>query len=139
VPRFPISALVLAAAVLSFVFAVPLAAQAKDGDGDGQVRVAGVCGNSVTSELSVKRDNDGLELRFKLRQGRSGAAWRVVLVQERRIAWKGNPRTTGSSGSFEVRRTLPDLPGADAITVRAWGPLGVGCRATATLRESSGA
>ena len=133
-PRSPITLVVLAATLLSFVAAWPLAAQAKDGG--GQVRVAGVCGRGADSELTLKRDNDGLELRFKLRHGRTGAAWRVVLVQERRVAWKGGAKTSGSSGSFEVRRMLPDLPGADAITVRAWGPLGLGCLATATLRES---
>ena len=133
-PRCLIGVLVLAAALLSIVTARPLAAQAKDGG--GQVRVTGVCGKGVTSELTLKSDNGSLELRFKLRHGRTGAAWRVVLVQERRIAWKGATRATGSSGSFEVRRTLADLPGADAITVRAWGPLGLGCQATATLRES---
>jgi hypothetical protein len=59
-----------------------------------------------------------------------------VLVQERRIAWKGTARTTGSNGSFELRRTLQDLPGDDAVTVRAWGPHGLGCHATATLSEA---
>ncbi len=132
--RSLITLLALAAAVLSLVAARPLVAEAKDGD--GQVRVVGVCGRNVTSELAVKSDDGNLELRFKLRHGRSGAAWRVVLVQERRIAWKGSAKATGSSGSFEVRRTLSDLPGADAITVRAWGPFGLGCRASATLRES---
>jgi hypothetical protein len=134
VPRALISLLALAA-VLSLVAARPLVAEAKDGD--GQVRVVGVCGKNVTSELTVKGDHGSLELRFKLRHGGTGAAWRVVLVQERRIAWKGGTKATGSSGSLEVRRTLPDLPGTDAITVRAWGPLGLGCLASATFRGSS--
>ena len=123
--------LLLAVALLSLVAAWPLAALAKDGD--GEARVKGTCSKGAASELRLKSDDDGVELRFKLHHSRTGAAWRVVLVQERRIAWKGAARTTGSSGSFEVRRTLPNLPGSDEITVRAWGPRGLNCQATAIL------
>ena len=113
------------------VAAFPFAAFAKGGD--DEVRVRGVCGRGTTSELRVKGDDDGLEVRFKVDYSRAGVAWRVVLVHERRVAWKGRPRTTRPYGSFEVRRTLRDFPGADTITARAWGPSGVACRATATL------
>ena len=37
------------------------------------------------------------------------------------------------SGSYEVERMLPDLPGSDSVTVRAWGPRGVSCSVSATL------
>ena len=134
VARF-LTSLLIAAALLAMVAARPLAAPAKDGDGD-EVRVTGVCGGSVTSELRAKAEDDGIELRFKLRRSRSGAVWRIVLVHERRIAWKGTAKSTGSSGSFELRRMLTDFSGADAISVRAVGPRGVVCRASATLLES---
>jgi hypothetical protein len=130
-----LSVLLLAVALLSLVAARPLVAQAKDGD--DQVRVKGTCGKGAASELTLKSGHDGLELQFKLHHSRAGDAWRVVVVQERRIAWKGAAKAAGSNGSFELRRTLPDLPGSDAVTVRAWGPHGLGCRATAILAESS--
>jgi hypothetical protein len=130
-----LTVLLLAVALLSLVAARPLAARAKDGD--GEVRVKGTCGKGAASELRLKSRDDGLELRFKLHHSRSGAAWRVVLVQERRIAWKGGAKTAGSNGSFELRRTLPDFPGSDEITVRAWGPRGLNCQATAILAEAS--
>jgi hypothetical protein len=126
--------LAIAVAALWLLAARPLAAAAKDGD--GEVRVTGVCGRGAQSELRLKTRDDGIELRFKLDHTRRGAAWRVVVVQERRIAWKGSARTAGSSASFDVRRTLQDLPGADAVTVSAWGPRGLVCRATATLPEA---
>jgi hypothetical protein len=131
VARF-LTPLLFAAALLALA-AWPIAAPAKDGD--GEVRVAGTCGGGVASELRLKGEDDGIELRFKLRHSRAGAVWRIVLVQERRIAWKGTAKTTGSSGSFELRRTLRDLPGADAISVRALSPRGLVCRATATILE----
>lgn len=112
----------------------PVAAVAKDGR--GEVRVAGVCGSGAASKLRLKSGDDGIELQFEVDHSRAGVVWRVVLVHERRIAWKGAARTTRLNGSFEVRRTLQDLPGADAVTARAWGPRGLVCRAAATLPDS---
>jgi hypothetical protein len=66
-----------------------------------------------------------------VRRNRRGERWRVVLVHERRVAWRG-VRTSGSSG-FRVRRTLRDLGGSDRVKVRASGPRGVTCEAAATL------
>jgi hypothetical protein len=57
----------------------------------------------------------------------------VVLIQDRRVIWRGRARTGGPSASFEVERRLRDLPGADQVTARASGPGGLTCSATATL------
>ena len=123
------------AILLVLLFAArPAPAVAKDGRGD--VRVAGVCGSGATSKLRLKSDDDGIELRFEVDYSRAGVVWRVVLVHERRIAWKGAVRTTRPSGSFKVRRTLQDLAGADAVTARALGPGGLVCRAAAVLPDS---
>ena len=98
-------------------------------------RAVGVCSKGVTAELRLKMEDRGIELRFKLRQAQATSAWRVALVQERRVIWKGTLRTRRQSRSFELRRTLQDLPGDDTVTASAWGPRGLGCRATATLGE----
>ena len=117
--------LLLGVGILSLFAARPAAAVANDGR--DEVRAAGDCGSGAASELRLKRDHDGIELRFRV-DTRAGAVWRVALVHERRIAWKGAARTTRTNGSFEVRRTLPDLPGADAVTASAWGPRGLVCQ-----------
>jgi hypothetical protein len=114
--------------------ASPVAALAKDGR--GEVRAVGVCGNGAVSELRLRSRDGGIDVRFELDSGRTNVAWRVVVVHERRVAWKGVARTTRPNGSFEVRRTLRDLPGDDAVTASAWGPRGLICRATATLSDS---
>ena len=120
--------------MLSLFAARPVAAVAKDGP--GKVRVAGVCGSGASSELRLKSRDGGIELWFELDEGRAGVVWRVVIVHERRVAWKGAARTTRPSSSFELRRTLQDLPGADAVIASAWGPRGLVCRAAATLPDS---
>jgi hypothetical protein len=119
---------------LAFFAARPVTALAKDGH--GEVSVTGVCGGRAAAVLRLKSTDNGIELRFEVEHGRPGVAWRVALVQERRVAWKGVARTTRPNGSFEVRRTLQDLPGADAVTASAWGPRGLVCRATTTLPDA---
>jgi hypothetical protein len=127
--------LLVAIAALVLVAAAPVAAIAKDGR--GEVRVSGSCGSGASSELRLKGRDGAIEVRFEIDHARPSAGWRIALVHERRIAWKAAPRTGRSSGSFEVRRVLRDLPGADTVSAQAWGPGGLVCRAVATLPDSS--
>jgi hypothetical protein len=64
--------------------------------------------------------------------GRTGL-WRVAIVQEQRVAWRGRARTGGASHSFSLERRLGDYPGPDQVLARAVGPRGITCSATATL------
>lgn len=101
-----------------------------------RLRVAGRCGAGATSRLELEAKDDGeLEVKFRVRHARPGARWRVALVQERRVVWTATLRTKGSPPSFEFRRELKDLAGADEVTARAWGPRGLACRASAVLPE----
>lgn len=118
---------------LILLVAGPMAA-AKDRD--REVRVAGVCGGRATAELRLRGRDGRIEMRFEVQHSRTDVAWRVVVVHERRVAWKGTVRTTRPGGSFELRRTLNDLAGADAVVVRALGPQGLVCRAGATLSDA---
>lgn len=119
------------ALVLVLLAAQPVAARPAT---DGEVRVEGMCGGRTTAELRAKSIDDGrLEVRFEVERATPGR-WTIVLVHERRVAWRGSWRTTRSSRSYEVRRLLPDLAGADTVAARAWGPGGVTCRAAATIR-----
>jgi hypothetical protein len=114
-------ALALAAAAL----AAPTAAASDE------VRETGSCGGGATSSLRLKPDHGGIELRFEARHDRGSPRWRVVVVQERRVVWRGRPRA--HDGRVRVRRTLTDLPGVDRVTVTASGPGGLRCTVAATL------
>jgi hypothetical protein len=107
-------------------------AWARDGD-DGEVRARGVCTGGATARLKLKGDDGRIEVELEVDQSRSGVRWRVVLVHERRVAWRGSARTAGASGSFELQRRLRDLPGFDTVTARASAPGGPTCRVSATL------
>ena len=105
-------------------------------DGRGDVNVAGSCGGSATSKLRLRARDGGLELEFELEHSRPRAPWRVAVVHERRVVWRGMRRASVTGAAFELARRLPDLPGTDAVTVTAWGPSGETCRATAVLRAT---
>jgi hypothetical protein len=111
------------------------AAQARAGDhgGGGDVRVAGTCGPGATASLRLRERDRGIETRFRLRESHGRGVWRITVVHERRVAARATRRTTRGDDSLELRRTFPDLEGSDTVVVHAWGPGGLGCRATATL------
>ena len=121
---------VLAIALLVFALSAA-AAQAHDGGGD--VNAAGVCGRGATASLRLRADDGQIELRFRLRQRSGRGVWRIAIVHEQRVSSRATKRTTRSDDSFELRRRLVDLRGSDTVTVHAWGPGGLGCRASATL------
>jgi hypothetical protein len=140
--RTPLSFL-LAPALLALALAAPGTALAGGGDDDdggrrggddrAEVRVAGVCGKGATSKLKLKADDGRIEAEFEVDQNRSGAKWRVVFVQERRVVYRGTERTSGRSGSWSIEERLDDLPGADEVVARAVGPRGLTCQAHAIL------
>lgn len=121
-------------ALLALLLAAQQAESSVGKDGPGEVRVAGICAAGAAARLRLKSDDGAIEVRFELEYGRVGA-WRLALVHESRVVWKVAARTTRLQRSVEVRRTLPDLPGTDTVTARAWGPRGLTCRATATLAQ----
>jgi hypothetical protein len=123
----------LLASIALVVVQGAFAAPAKDGD---EVRVKARCTGGARAELRLRARDDGIEVRFEVERGRPGA-WSVTLVHERRVAWKGRYRVRRAGGSFEVRRTIADLAGADSVTARALGPRGSTCRADGTLPDSS--
>jgi hypothetical protein len=111
----------------------PGSALAKNGDDGGrqEVRVAGACGKGATAALRLRQRDGIIRAQLEIQHTRSAASWRVVLVQEGRVVYRGRART--SAGAFEVERRLSDLPGADRVTARAVGPRGLTCVAAATL------
>jgi hypothetical protein len=125
----------LAAVALLAALLAPAPALGRGGS-DDEVRVRGACGRGASSELRVKGDDGRLEVDFRVRSRRAGERWRLLLVHERRVAWRGTLRTGSSSRSVRVRLRGPDYEGADRIVARASGPNGVTCQATAVLPAS---
>lgn len=113
--------------VIATALWLPVPAQADRGGG---ARVTATCGGRLSSELRLRARDGSIRMEFVVRP-RGRGSWRVVLVHERRVAWRGRAWTDGSP--FRIRRSVTDLNGADEVTVRASGPGGATCAATATL------
>lgn len=123
--------LLLAAGLAFGAAAAP--ALADDDDGRREARVAAECSRGAQGQLRLRSRDGEIRVEFEVRRRRAGERWRVVLVHERRVAWRGALRTRGSSGSFRVRRVLDDFDGPDVVVARASGPRGLTCEAEATL------
>ena len=134
-PRARIAATIGALLAASLFVATP-PGLARDGkDGRPEVRIAGTCSGSAKAKLRLRADSGEIEVEFEIEHARAGGRWRVALVHERRVAWKGTARAT-QGGALATKRTIPDLPGYDTVTASAWGPQGLACRATATLTDA---
>src|SRR3954454_24228973 len=127
-------ALLILSVAIALALAMPTVASARGG---GDVRVSGTCGRGATSQLRLSAHDGAIRVEFELRGRHRGELWRVVLVHERRVAWRGRARTRSGSHAFRVRRSIPDFSGADQVTVRASGPRGNTCVAGGRLRGSS--
>ena len=115
---------------------LPVVARADDGS-DVDVRIERSCSLRSTIDLRVRtEDADQLRLEVEVRTPRRRGRWAVVLVHERRIALRVTKRPDPSSRSFSLRTTIPDWPGRDTVSVRAIGPRGEICRASATILAS---
>jgi len=116
---------------LALAAAAPALASARDDDDDA--RVKGTCGKGVTSQLRLRAEDGAISVEFELDSNRGGQRWRLVLVHERRVVWRGRERTRSGSGSFRIRRSVPDFAGVDQVSVRASARSGNTCQATTAV------
>jgi hypothetical protein len=116
--------------VLCASLALPLTAAADDGPDD--VRRSGACSHSSEIELRVRSDDNVIRVELEIETSRRGSTWAVILLHERRIAFRGNLRSR-SNGAIELRRSVPDWFGVDSFVARASGPRGESCRVSAKL------
>jgi hypothetical protein len=118
----------LIAAAICVTLALAAPAQA-----DG-VRASGICGKGASAQLRLDGHGDEIRVEFEVRTRRARERWRVTLIHERRVVWRGTLRTR-SNRSLKIRRILPDHEGADEVSARGSGPGGNSCQASATLTE----
>ena len=94
------------------------------------------CGGGARSRLSVWSEQQRrIGAKFKLEGARPGAAWRLVLVHERQL-WRGVAHTNGD-GALTLARHIDDYRGVDHVSVRAYGPGGATCAASANLASDA--
>lgn len=106
---------IMAVGAIAAALLVPAVASAKDGD----VIKRGTCSESSTWKLKLSDENLGKEVMIEVDQNVVGDQWRVRFILNGDVVFNGKRITRAPSGSFKVRRVLPDSPVIDRLKVRA--------------------
>jgi hypothetical protein len=109
--------------------ALVLAALAAGCGGDSQ------CGGGAHSSLSVWSEKGGkVGVTFSLSGARPREAWRLVFVHEGHVRWRGRV-AADADGRLKLHQRVGDYRGVDHVSVRAYGPGGATCSASASLSD----
>ena len=107
-----------------------LPADAKAGD----VRVAGTCNRAAKTKIKLAPRDGRIEVEFEVDSNRNGQRWSVRMRQNGALVHNGTAVTRAPSGSFTVRRSLPNRAGTDTITaVGRNAATGQSCTVTARV------
>jgi hypothetical protein len=120
-------ALAAAATGLSLLVAPPADA------GTREVVRRGSCSGSTDWKIKAKEEDGRIEVEAEIDSNRNGRTWHWRLLHNGSVTARGTKATRAPSGSFEVRRVVVDLAGADHLTLRARrGASGETCRGSVT-------
>ena len=119
----------LAAVAVGAVLSLPAVATADD----REVRKTGTCTATSEIDIRLRAEKGAIRVELEIEGERPATAWSVILLHERRIAFRGVIRSRSGSRSTRLRRTLPDLFGRDSIVVRATGARRESCRVSAAV------
>ena len=122
--------LLLAAVAACAALSLPSVASADDGR---EVRKAGSCTASSKMSVRLRADDGKIRVELEIEGRQRGAAWNVILLRERRIAFRGVIRAREGSREVRLRRTFDDWFGRDSIVIRASGPRAETCRVSAAI------
>jgi hypothetical protein len=122
--------LLLAAVAVLAALSVPAVASADEGE-----KVERVARCTASSEIAIRLELEDGKIRVELEiEGRQrGAAWKVILLRERRIVFRGIVRAPKNSREAKLRRSFDDWLGRDSVVIRATGPRTETCRITAAI------
>lgn len=108
--------------------AVPAGAKA------GDVRVSGTCTSNATTKIKLAPRDGGIETETEVDSNRNGQVWSVRMRQNGVLVLNTTATTKAPSGSFTVRKALPNKAGTDTITaVSRNAATGQSCTVTARL------
>lgn len=92
----------------------PTAAMAKDGD----VITTGTCSGASTWKLKLSDEDLGKEVSIEVDQNVVGDRWKVRMLVNRELVFKGRRVTKAPSGSLKARRILADTAGVEKLKIR---------------------
>jgi hypothetical protein len=117
---------------LAAVLALSVAGAAPAGAKDGDVIRRGSCSGSTDWKLKLSPEDGRIEVEYEVDSNRVGQSWKVKIVKNGNVIFRGTRTTKGASGSFEVRRVTSNPPGSDTFRATATHA-GEVCRGAATF------
>jgi hypothetical protein len=130
-----------ALAAVAIAFAVPTGAGGEDDEEENESVTRVSCLGGI-AELRLETEDDdedavdpdsGIVVALRVTARRPVAVWRLVLLHERRIVYRGTRRSTGSSYTLRYSRRLPDWLGRQTVAARLATDSGRTCRLEATI------
>jgi hypothetical protein len=133
-----------ALAAVAIALAVPATGAGGEGDEEENESVTRVSCLGGIAELRLETDDDDddgaagdsdseIAVALRVNARRPVAVWRLVLLHERRIVYRGTRRSTGSSYRLRYTRRLPDWLGRQTVAARIAADIGRTCRLEATI------
>jgi hypothetical protein len=120
--------------LVAALFVVASSALASGHKGGPAVIKSGKCSGSSHWKLKAKADDGRIETEFQVDENHVGRAWRVALIRNGSVAFRGLRTTKAPSGSFTVRRLLAASAGTTKIAASAKSiRTGETCRASLAL------
>jgi hypothetical protein len=136
----------VALAAVTVALAVPAPGAASD-DEEGNVSVTRVSCMGGTAELRLEAEDDdevdddsgipvgatGIAVELRVTVRRPVVFWRLVLLHERRLVYRGTRRSSGSGYSLRYARRVPEWLGRQTVVARLATYSGRTCRLEATI------
>jgi len=120
----PRTRLLIATAAITAGLTAPIVATATpafaSGDGGGSgVSSSGACTNGGHFKLKAKHDDGKIEMEYQVDTNRAGQVWAVRITDNGAVVVSRHVTTSGSSGSFTIRKVIANQPGPDKIHAHA--------------------
>ncbi|MDQ1447833.1 MAG: hypothetical protein QOC79_804 [Actinomycetota bacterium] len=106
---------IMSALALGTIAAAPAFAQG----GGTRVTARAQCSAGSQSKLTLAHDNGFIETEFEVDSNRAGQVWNVAIKDNGISVFSGTRTTTAPSGSFTVRRRIPNRAGVDSVVASA--------------------
>jgi len=86
---------------------------------DADVIRRGSCSGASDWKLKLSPEDGKIEVEYEVDQNRNGQQWRVRIVKNGNVIFRGTRTTQAPSGSFELRLVTANTSGTDTFNARA--------------------
>jgi hypothetical protein len=101
--------------------------------GTAELRLEAEDGEEDEVDIGIPGGDSGIAVDLRVRVRRPVVVWRLVLLHERRIVYRGTRRSSGSGYVLRYGRRVPEWLGRQTVVARLATDSGRMCRLEATI------